>query len=184
MLAASQKECCGVFRTGAAPQKVPGLVIGWRPAASCKGLTAAAQDLAMWQVGCGLHLLPVVPDLITGQGLAASSCRVKFEATGRVAAKVRLCVCPPSAPLFGRSGSNRSVPMQNLLLLAEPKTLGVCQCRIHYFLRNRKHSVCANAEFITFRKSEGIRCVSMRKVLLLAELQVLRVCPCTIYFFS
>ena len=28
------------------------------------------------------------------------------------------------------------VPMQNLMLLAEPKALGMCPCRIYYFWQN------------------------------------------------
>ena len=133
MLEASEKECCGACGTGAAPPIVPGLITGWGLAASSKGATAAAWNLAMWQVRCGLHHLPIVPGLVTGRGLAVSSCHVTAAATGRVAAEVGIDVRPPSALLFGRTEGTGCVPMQNLLLLAEPEALGVCPCRIYYF---------------------------------------------------
>ena len=183
MLAASEKECCGACGNGAAPPIVPGLVTGWGLAASSKGATAAAWALAMWQVRCGLHLLPIVPGLVTGRGLAASSCRVTAAATGRVAAEVGIDVRPPSAPLFGRTEGIGCVPMQNLLLLEELKSLGVCPCRIYYFWQKRRHWVCAHAEFITFGRTEGIGCVPMQNLLPFAELKALGVCPCKIYNF-
>ena len=58
------------------------------------------------------------------------------------------------------------MPMQNLLLLAELKALGVCPCRIYYF-----------------RRTGGIGRVPMQNLLLLAELKALGVCPCRIYYF-
>ena len=70
------------------------------------------------------------------------------------------------------------MPMQNLLLLAELKALGVCQCRIYYFWQNCRCWVCAHAEFITFGRTEGIGCVPMQNMLLLAELKAFGVCPC------
>ena len=73
--------------------------------------------------------------------------------------------------------------MQNLLLLAELKALGVCPCRTYYFWQNRGHWACAHAEFITFGPTEGIGRVPMQKLLLLAELAALGVCPCKIYYF-
>ena len=57
------------------------------------------------------------------------------------------------------------MPMQNLLLLAEPEALGVCPCRIYYFWQMRRHWVCAHAEFITFGRTEGIGCVPMQNLL-------------------
>ena len=50
---------------------------------------------------------------------------------------------------FGRTEGIGCVPMQNLLLLAELKALGVCPCKIYYFWQNRRHWVCAHAKFIT-----------------------------------
>ena len=73
--------------------------------------------------------------------------------------------------------------MQNLLLLAELKALGVCPCRIYYYWQNSRHRVCAHAEFITFGRTEGIGHVPMQNLLLLAELKVLGMCPCRIYYF-
>ena len=61
------------------------------------------------------------------------------------------------------------VPMQNLLLLAELRALGVW--------------VCAHAAFTTFGRTEGIGCVPLQNLLLLAELKALGVCPCGMYFF-
>ena len=84
---------------------------------------------------------------------------------------------------FGRTGGIGCVSMQNLLLLAELKALGVCPCRIHYFWQNRRHWVCAHAKFITLGRTEGIGCVPMQNLLLLAELKALGVCPCRIYYF-
>ena len=85
------------------------------------------------------------------------------------------------------------MPMQNLLLLAELKVLGMYPCRIYYFWQNWEHWVCAHAEFITFGMIGGIGCVPMhnllllaepmQKLLLLAELGALGVCPCGIYHF-
>ena len=63
--------------------------------------------------------------------------------------------------------------MQNLLLFAELKALGVCPCKIYYFWQNRRHWVCAHAEFIAFRRTEGIGCVPMQNLLLFAELKAL-----------
>ena len=136
MLAESEKECCGACGTGAAPPIAHGLITGWGLAASNKNATNAAWALAMWQVRCGLHLLPIVPGLVTKRGLAASSCRVTAAATGRVAAQVGIDVRPPSALLFGRIEGTGCVPMQNLLLLAEPEALGVRSCRIYYLSQN------------------------------------------------
>ena len=76
------------------------------------------------------------------------------------------------------------MPMQNLLLLAEPEALGVCPCKIYYFWQNQGHWVCAHAEFITFGRIEGIGCVPMQNLLLLAGRKALGVCPCRIYCFS
>ena len=73
--------------------------------------------------------------------------------------------------------------MQNLLLVAEPKALGVCPCGIYYFWQNQRHWVCARARFIPFSRLEGIGCVPMQNLLLLAELEALGVCPCRIYYF-
>ena len=56
---------------------------------------------------------------------------------------------------FGRTGGIGCVPMQNLLLLAQLKALGVCPCRIYCFWH-----------------FEGIGCVPMQ---LLAELKALGV---------
>ena len=95
------------------------------------------------------------------------------------------------------------MPMQNLLLLAELKALGVCPCRIYYFWQNWGHWACAHAEFITFGRTEfnfwhwacahadfitfgrtgGIGRVPMQTLLLLAELGALGVCPCRLYYF-
>ena len=75
------------------------------------------------------------------------------------------------------------MPMQNLLLLAELKALGVCPCRIYYFWQNRRQWVCAHAKFSAFGRPEGIGCVPMQNLLLLAELKALGVCPCRIYYF-
>ena len=38
--------------------------------------------------------------------------------------------------LAGLKALGVCVPMQNLLLLAEPEALGVCPCRIYYFWQN------------------------------------------------
>ena len=72
--------------------------------------------------------------------------------------------------------------MQNLLLLAELKALGVSPCKIYCFWQNRRHWVRAHAEFITFGRTESIGCVPMQDLLLLAELKALGVCPCRIYY--
>ena len=58
------------------------------------------------------------------------------------------------------------MPMQNLLLLAELKALGVCPCNIFCIWQNW-----------------GIGCFPLQKLLLLAELGALGVCPCGIYYF-
>ena len=84
---------------------------------------------------------------------------------------------------FGRTEVIGCVPMQNLLLLAEPKALGVCPCRISCFWQNRRQWVCAHAEFIAFGGTEGTGCVPMQNLLLLAELKAMGVCPCRIYYF-
>ena len=75
------------------------------------------------------------------------------------------------------------MPMQNILLLAELKVLGVCPCRIYCFWQNWEHWTCALAEYITIGRTEGIGHVPMQNLLLLAELNVLGVCPCRIYYF-
>ena len=84
---------------------------------------------------------------------------------------------------FGRTEGIGRVPMQNLLLLAELKALGVCPCRIYYFWQNGRHWACAHAEFITFGRTEGMGRVPMQNLLLLAELKALGVCACRIYYF-
>ena len=164
VLAAYEKECCGACGTGAAPPIVPGLVTGWGLAASSKGATATAWAFPM---RCGLQLLPVVLGLVTGRGQAASSLSVTAAATGRLAAKVGVDVRPPSAPL-----------------LAELKALGVCPCRIHCFWQNKRHSVCAHAEFTTFGITESIGCIPLQNFVLLAARKAPGVCPCRIYCFS
>ena len=58
--------------------------------------------------------------------------------------------------------------MQNLLLLAELKVLGMCPCRIYYFWTGR---------------TGGIGRVAMQNLLLLAELKVLGMCPCRIFYY-
>ena len=70
--------------------------------------------------------------------------------------------------------------MQNLLLLAELKVLGMCPCRTYDNWQNSRYWVCGHAECITFRRTEGIGRVPMQKLLLLAELKVLGVCLCRI----
>ena len=72
---------------------------------------------------------------------------------------------------FGRTEGIGRVPMQNLLLLAELKVLGVCPCRIYCVWQNYEHWTCAHAEFITFGRTGGIGRVSMQNLLLLAELK-------------
>ena len=84
---------------------------------------------------------------------------------------------------FGRIEGIGCVPMQNLLLLAQLKALGVCPCRIYYSWQNRRLWVCAHAKFIEFGKTEGIGCVPMQNFLLLVQLKALGVCPCRIYCF-
>ena len=74
------------------------------------------------------------------------------------------------------------MPMENLLLLAQLKALGVCPCKIYDFWRNRRHWLCAHAEFIAFGTTEGIGCVPMKNLLLLGEPEALGVCPCKIYY--
>ena len=73
--------------------------------------------------------------------------------------------------------------MQNLLLLAQMKALGVCPCGVYDFWQNWGHWACAQAEFITFGRTEGIGHVPMQNLLLLAELKALGVSPCIIYYF-
>ena len=73
--------------------------------------------------------------------------------------------------------------MQNLLLLAELKALGVCPCNIYCFWRNQRHLVCAHAKSIAFGSPEGIGCVPMQHLLLFVEPGALGVCPCKIYCF-
>ena len=73
--------------------------------------------------------------------------------------------------------------MQNLLLLAELKVLGVCPCKLCYFWQYSRYWACVHAEVITFGRPEGIGCVPMQTLLLLAELKVLGMCPCRIYYF-
>ena len=84
---------------------------------------------------------------------------------------------------FGRTEGIGHVPMQNLLLLAELKVLGVCVWRMFYVWQNWDHWVFAHAEYITFGRTGGIGRVSMQNLLLLAELKVLGMCPCRIYYF-
>ena len=84
---------------------------------------------------------------------------------------------------FGTTEGIGCVPMQNLLLLAEPEALAVCPCKIYRFWQNRGHWVCAHAEFIVFGTTEGIGCVPMQNLLLLAQLKALGVCPCRSYCF-
>ena len=75
-----------------------------------------------------------------------SDCSVTAAAIGCVATQAGVDLCPPSAPLlaklraahakfiaFGRTQGIGCVPMQNLLLLAKLKALGVCLCRIYCF---------------------------------------------------
>ena len=71
---------------------------------------------------------------------------------------------------FCRTEGIGCVPMQNLLLLTETEVLGVCPCRIYYFLQAGRHWVCAHAEFIAFGRTEGIVFVPMQHLLLLTEL--------------
>ena len=85
---------------------------------------------------------------------------------------------------FGRTECVGCVPMQNLLLFAELKALGVCPCKMYYFWQNPRHWVCAHAKFIPFGRTEGIGCVSMQNLLLLEKPEALGVCPCRIYYFS
>ena len=73
--------------------------------------------------------------------------------------------------------------MQNLLLLAELKALGVCPCRIYYFWQNWEHWACAHTEFIAFGRTGSIGRVPMQNLLLLAELGALGVCPYRIYYY-
>ena len=68
---------------------------------------------------------------------------------------------------FGRTEGIGHVPMQNLLLLAELKVLGVCVWRI----------------IIMFGRTGIIGCLPMQNILLLAELKALGVCPCRIYYY-
>ena len=63
--------------------------------------------------------------------------------------------------------------MQNLLLLAEQKVLGVYPCRIYYFWQNWEHPACAHAEYIAFGRTENIGRVPMQNLLLLAVVKVL-----------
>ena len=73
--------------------------------------------------------------------------------------------------------------MQNLLLLAELKVLGMCPCRIYYFWQNWGHLACGHAKDITFGRNGSIGRVPMQNLLLLAELKVLGICPCKIYYY-
>ena len=66
------------------------------------------------------------------------------------------------------------MPMQNILLLAEVGTLGVCPCRIYYFWQNWERWACVHAEFITLGRTWGIGRVPMQNLLLLAELGALQ----------
>ena len=79
---------------------------------------------------------------------------------------------------LGRTEGIGCVPMQNLLLLAELKALGVCPCKIFYLWQNERHWVFTCAKFITYGRTEGIGCVPMQSSLLLAYLKALGVCPC------
>ena len=82
-------------------------------------------------------------------------------------------VWPCKMYCFGRTGGIGCVPMQNLLLLAGRKALGVCPCKIYFFRLNRRHWVCAHAEFIAFGRTEGIGFVPMQHLLLLTQLNAL-----------
>ena len=73
--------------------------------------------------------------------------------------------------------------MQNVLILAELKVLGVSPCTINYYWQNWGHWACAHAEFITFGRTRSIARVPMQKLLLLAELKALGVYPCKIDYF-
>ena len=81
-------------------------------------------------------------------------------------AEVRaLGVCPCRIITFGRTEYIGCVLVQNSLVWAELKAFGVCPCTIHYLWQNRRHWLCAHAEFITCRATEGIGCVSMQNFL-------------------
>ena len=54
--------------------------------------------------------------------------------------------------------------MQNLLLFAELKVLGMCPCRIYYFWQHWGHWACAHAEYIIFGRTEGIGRESMQNL--------------------
>ena len=84
---------------------------------------------------------------------------------------------------FGRTEGIGHVSMQNLLLLAELKVLGMYPCRIYSFWQIRRYWVCAHAVYITFGRTEGIGHVPMQNLLVLVELGALDVCPCRIYYF-
>ena len=84
---------------------------------------------------------------------------------------------------FGRTEGIGHVSMQNILLLAALKVLGMCPCTVYYFWQNSRYWAFAHAEFITFGRTEGIGHVSLQNLLLLAEMKVLGVCSCRIYYF-
>ena len=75
------------------------------------------------------------------------------------------------------------MPMQNLLLLAELKALGVCPCRMYYFWQNWRHWVCAHAELITFGKPWGHWACAHAEFITFGELKALGACPCKTYYF-
>ena len=75
------------------------------------------------------------------------------------------------------------VRVQNLLLLAELKALGVCPCRSYCFWQNCRQWVCAHAEVIAYGRTAGSGFVPMQNLLLLDELKALDLCPCRIYCF-
>ena len=182
MLATSEKEWCSASGTGAAPPIVARLV---GPAASSNGTTNAAWALAMCPVRCGLHLLPIIPGLVTGRGVAASSWYVTSAATERVEAGVGIDLRPRSAPLFGRTEGIGCVPMQKLLLLAETEALGVCPCEIYFTFGKTGGIGCVPMRnLLPFPELKAFGCVPMQNLLLRAKPEALGVCPCGIYYFS
>ena len=75
-------------------------------------------------------------------------------------------------------------PRKTLWLLAEPKALGVCPCRIYCFWQSGSHWVCGNGEefkalgVCPHKRTEGIGSVPVHNILLLAQLKALGLCPC------
>ena len=89
---------------------------------------------------------------------------------------------------FGGTEGIGCVPMQILLLLAEPEALGVCPCRIYCFWQSGRHWACAhakfycfwqnwrywacaNAEFYCFGRARDVGCVPMQNFIALAQLE-------------